>query len=58
MSLMVIASAVIPFWPACVRSALPSGNSTSLWNTNRSPTIWIPGRFASTSRSLPKNSLR
>ena len=58
MSLSVLASLSICSWPAGVRSALPTGNSTSLWNTKRSPTTWMPGRFASTSRSLPKKSLR
>ena len=52
MSLMVTASAVISFCPVGVRSALPSGNNTSLWNTNRSPTIRIPCRFASTALRL------
>ena len=57
-SLSVSARRLISSWPGVVSSALPTGNSTSLWNTKRSPTTWMPGRFASTARSRPKKSLR
>ena len=42
--------------PASSSVAEPDGNSSSDWNTKRSPTIFTSGRLPNASRTRPKNS--
>ena len=66
MSLGIFAAISISRWatlascfsPPGWSCAEPDGNSTSDWNTKRSPTICTSRWPASASRSLPKNSER